>query len=967
MASKTIKGLTVEIGGDTTKLSKAIKDVEAKSRSLSKELGDINKLLKLDPGNTELLAQKQKVLADAAEAAAKKLETLKEAEQQVQKQFERGEVSEEQLRALQREIVATSNKMKGYQKAAQQTAEEIENLGDGADKAGDDLGETGDEAKKSAKKVDDFADSADKAEKSSGNLGSTLASAAKTGLAAIGVAAGAAITGLVAAAESTREYRTEMGKLDTAFTTAGHSSEAAKNTYQELQGILGETDQAVEASNHLAKLCDNEDQLKKMTQAATGVYAVFGDSLPIENLTEASNETAKTGAITGGLADALNWAGVSEEDFQAKLDACSTEQERQALIIDTLNGLYSDAADKYRETNAEVIRANEANEKWTQSLAGVGGAIEPIITDIKLMGASLLSEAVPGVQALAEAFRGMMNGDEGAAGDFAAALSGMVSGLVGKVTEALPTIAQVGLSIVTTLATSLIQQLPSLLSAGGQIISTLVSTLGSQLPQLLSTGGEIIFQLLSGIASNLPNVAQTAITAIGNLVKGFQTGLPQVLAKGREILMNLATGIREKLPDLVSQALDVLMNFATTIYDNAPTLIQTGFDVLSNLVQGILNSLPVLLSKAPEIISKFANVINDNFPTILKKGFELLVQIGKGLISAIPTLIANIPKIIKAVVGVFTAFNWLNLGKNIITFLKNGITSMVGAVKGAGTNVLNAITNAIKSLPSKLLNLGKSALTGLKNAITGARSAVASAGGSILNAVVNAIKALPSKLLSLGKNAISKLGSAIASGASAIKSKAVNIVNSVINSFKNLPSKMVNIGKEIINGVISGIGAMVGKLYDSIKNALSGLVEKGKKALGINSPSKVFADQIGRGIPEGVAVGAERYTNVAEKAVTGMTDDVLAAANAQMAGAALAAPTINGLQLERNLQTRTTAAQSAAAFSGSGMLEKLDKILVAIEKGQVLAIDGKTLVGATAGKMDNALGQRRALVARGAV
>ena len=288
MASNTIKGLTVEIGGDTTKLGKAIKDVEAKSRSLSKELGDINKLLKLDPGNTELLAQKQKVLGEAAEAAAKKLETLKEAEKQVQEQFERGEVSEEQLRALQREIVATENKMKGYQKAAQQTAEEIERLGDGADKAGDDLGETGDEAKKSAKKVDDFADAADKAEKSSGGLGKTLASAAKAGLAAIGAAAGAAITGLVAAAESTREYRTEMGKLDTAFTTAGHSSEAATKTYETLQGILGETDQAVEASNHLAKLADNEAELANWTNIATGVYATFGDSLPIENLTEAA-------------------------------------------------------------------------------------------------------------------------------------------------------------------------------------------------------------------------------------------------------------------------------------------------------------------------------------------------------------------------------------------------------------------------------------------------------------------------------------------------------------------------------------------------------------------------------------------------------------------------------------------------------------------------------------------------------
>ena len=609
-------------------------------------------------------------------------------------------------------------------------------------------------------------------------------------------------------------------------------------------------------------------------------------------------------------------------------------------ITDQLLGA---AADKYRETNAEVIRANEANDAWMQSLSGVGGAIEPIITDIKLMGASLLSEAVPGVQAMAEAFRGMMNGDEGAAGDFAAAISGMVTGLVGKITEALPGIAKVGLSIITTLATSLAQQLPTLLMTGGQIVS----------------------QLLSGIASNLPNIAQAALSAIGNLVSGLQSGLPQILAKGREILMNLATGIKEKLPDLVSQALDILMNFATTIYDNAPTLIKTGFDVLSNLVQGILDSLPVLLSKAPEIISKFANIINDNFPTILKKGVELIVQIVKGIISAIPTLVANIPKIITAIVDVFEAFNWLNLGKNIITFLKNGITSMVGAVKGAGTNVLNAITNAIKSLPSNLLNLGKTALSNLKNAITGARSAVASAGGNILTAVVNALKSMPSKLLSMGKDAIAKLASALSP--STIKTKAANIVNTVLNSFKSLPDKMKNIGKEVINGIISGISATVGKLYDSIKSALSGLVEKGKKALGIASPSKVVAKEIGQHIPSGAAVGVEDNISVAEKSMEDMADDMVAAANAELAGMNLAAPTVNGLALERSLQTRTTAAQSAAAFAGTGMLDKLDAILAAIEKGQVLAIDKKLLVGGTANDYDSTLGQRRALVARGAL
>ena len=126
MANKTIKGLTVEIGGDTTKLGKALEAVEKQSRDLSSELGSINKLLKLDPSNVDLLAQKQKVLADAVNTTKQKLDTLKEAEKQVQAQFEKGEASEEQVRALQREIIATTKKLDGYEQAAKETADAVD-------------------------------------------------------------------------------------------------------------------------------------------------------------------------------------------------------------------------------------------------------------------------------------------------------------------------------------------------------------------------------------------------------------------------------------------------------------------------------------------------------------------------------------------------------------------------------------------------------------------------------------------------------------------------------------------------------------------------------------------------------------------------------------------------------------------------------------------------------------------------
>ena len=393
MARNQIKGLTVEIGGDTTQLGKALESVNKKSGDLSAELGEINRQLKFDPKNTELLAQKQKVLAEAVSNTEEKLDKLKEAEKQVQKQFERGEVSEEQVRALKREIMATESKMASYKNAVKETADEIENLG-----------------KKSE----------DTSEQMAGALSTGLKGAA-AGLAAVATAA-------TAAAESTREYRTDMGKLKTAFETAGHSSEAATQTYKALQSVLGDSGQAVEAANHLAQLAQNEADLAKWTDIATGVYATFGASLPVENITEAANETAKTGVITGGLADAINWAkssaeqwktalggnkeamkafeaataeGMSAEDaFNAALAACTTEQERQALITSTLSTLYGEASAQYKETNADVIAANEANEKWTASLAEVGAKVEPLLATVKEMGAELLSHLVPVIDAI---------------------------------------------------------------------------------------------------------------------------------------------------------------------------------------------------------------------------------------------------------------------------------------------------------------------------------------------------------------------------------------------------------------------------------------------------------------------------------------------------------------------------------------------------------------------------------------
>ena len=176
MANKALKGLTIQIGADTSDVLDSLKDVEKKGGDLSKELGQINKLLKLDPKNTELLAQKQKVLADSISNTESKLDTLKEAEKQAQEQFKKGEISEAQYRALQREIIETESKLNKYKAAAKETAEAEKKLADGAEDVAEEMDDQADKTRDADEAADDLDDSAGSL--ASGGLAAMAAAAA---------------------------------------------------------------------------------------------------------------------------------------------------------------------------------------------------------------------------------------------------------------------------------------------------------------------------------------------------------------------------------------------------------------------------------------------------------------------------------------------------------------------------------------------------------------------------------------------------------------------------------------------------------------------------------------------------------------------------------------------------------------------------------------------------------------------
>ena len=248
--------------------------------------------------------------------------------------------------------------------------------------------------------LEETADRASETGKESESTFSKISNAAG-GLVKAIAGAGIALGGAwLAAVEGSREYRAEMGLLEGAFKASGHSSAEAKRTYSDLNAVLGDTEQAVEAAQHIAMIADNEKEMNDLTTIGTGVFQRFGQSLPLEGLMEGILHTSSLGEVQGSLADALEWSGITVEDFNDQLAKCSNEEERQDLIMKTLKDTYGEAAGQYKETNKDVMEARKAQERLTDAFAELGRIGEPILTAIKDKIADMVTAAGPHLEAL---------------------------------------------------------------------------------------------------------------------------------------------------------------------------------------------------------------------------------------------------------------------------------------------------------------------------------------------------------------------------------------------------------------------------------------------------------------------------------------------------------------------------------------------------------------------------------------
>lgn len=431
---------TVKIGVEFSKndIQKGYKTIQDEAKKTANSLKSVNDALKLDPKNTDLLIEKQKLLTKAVAAAeeevsdlSKAMEQAKEAgmekkdaamyqvlAQALEKAKEEAKQSADALADVTRELerngvsadsVADSlDNMAQDSRAAESALDGVNNALDDAQRSARELNEelerskAADIAGRDATAYEDLADSLDEASDSVGDYSEKIDSLGESaGNSSGGIdslsssIAGGVVSGKLAADSvefligkivdlvqwvlsldsATEEYREAMGKLNTAFESSGFSVETAKQAYTEFYKILGDTDTATEASQLLASLARNEEDMAKWTDIAAGVYGTFGDALPIEGLIEAANETAKTGKVTGVLADAINWAGMSEDEFNQSLAQLSNEGDRAQLIMNNLGLAYQDATEAFYENNEALIQTRENQAILNETQAELGESV----------------------------------------------------------------------------------------------------------------------------------------------------------------------------------------------------------------------------------------------------------------------------------------------------------------------------------------------------------------------------------------------------------------------------------------------------------------------------------------------------------------------------------------------------------------------------------------------------------------
>lgn len=642
-----IKGES-EFNAQIKKINNSLREYGSEMKALSAEFEQ-------NENSQEALIAKSRVYEKQLDAQSQKMKTLQsQYDKEVAKLRELGdeysrlkaEMGENSAEAGKAEaafnkqadtvskLKVAMNETEGYinklNNSISKNSQMLDEIGDGARDASNDLEKLGDSAKDADDSLDDIA-SATKAEALS-SLADGISSA------------GEAMRSMV---DESKEYLKIMGQLEASSKNLGYTTKETEQTYMQLYGVLGDNQTAATATANLQALGLEQGQLVQMTDAAIGAWAQYGDSIPIDSLAEAINETAQTGKVTGTFADVLNWAGTSEDAFNEKLQSTSDKTERANMILQEMakQGLIK-SAEGFRENNAALVESNEAQAKYEEAMSKLAEAIMPAVSNAMELAAGAIEK-----------------------------ITGFFS--------TLPEPAQKFATIIGTLIVVLGALAPVILSAVAAF--TLL-----QAPLLPVIG--IIAAVVAGVAllvaafKNLWETNEGFRQAVGEIWVQIQSAISVALSMIQQIIssfVQLVSIIWEQWGDTIMAVVKNTISMITTLIQEGLNIIQNVIKLFSSILQGdwqgAWEAVKAILSSVLNIIKTLVSTAFNNLVSIIS---GVGSKIGSAVKSAFSSAISFITSLPSKAVG------W---GRDFINGLKNGIMSGVNAIVNAVRNVANRI------------------------------------------------------------------------------------------------------------------------------------------------------------------------------------------------------------------------------------------------------------------------------------
>ena len=643
-----------------------------------------------------------------------------------------------------------------------------------------------------------------------GKIGSAVSTAVKASAAAVGAAsAGVAALG-TACINAYADYEQLVGGVETLFKDRADTIQTyADNAYK------------------TAGLSANEYMETVTSFSASLLQSLGGD-------TEKAAAAADL-AITD-MADNANKMGTAMESIQ---DAYQGFAKQNYTMLDNLKLGYGGTKEEMQRLLADAEKLSGVKYDLS-SYADIVEAIHVIQTEMGITGttAKEASTTIQGsVASMKAAWANLMVGMADDTQDFDLLLSNFIESIGTVADNLLPRIGIV------------IEGMGKLVAGLAPEIASALPTLTNELlPNLVELGVQSISALVQGIQENGDSLAAGALSIVGTLAEGIAELLPMVADTAASLVVSLADGLTESLPDIIPIAIETISTLVENLTENANTIIDAGIQIILALGEGLIAALPQLIETVPQIVINIANVINDNAPKLVDTALYLITRLAVGLVQAIPTLVANIPKIIEAIVDAFMAFQWLNLGKQLIDGVANG-------VKKAGESMATAAKNTFSKFKSKLVgvevaselkNIGKHIIDGIVGGIKNSLSKIANIAGKIKDTLLSKLKGLfriasPSKLMKEEVGAY--IGEGIAVGieesgqmaVDAAEDVADKIADTLTQKRDSLQSKLADYG-ELFERVKTEDGKelfQLGDLKDDIKqlekygDALDKLKEKG--------------------------------------------------------------------------------------------------------------------------------------------